>query len=70
MQQAIARLKEPSTWAAIAAAMAALGVQMDEQVQSTMVDLFTGLAALGAIAGVVLKERGDKDDVGRKPDPE
>lgn len=49
-----ARFREPSSWAAIAAAMAALGVTVPVEIWQPVVHTGSGLAAL---AGVLLKER-------------
>lgn len=50
-----ARLREPSSWAAIAAAMAAIGISVPAEVWQPIVHTGAGVAAL---AGFFLKENG------------
>ena len=54
MSTIIARLKEPSTWAAIAGALAALGINIPD---STWQAITGFVAALAAVAGVVMAEK-------------
>ncbi len=49
------RFKEPSTYAAIAAALIAVGLNVDDTVLQGVTQAGTGLAALAAI---LLKEKG------------
>ena len=52
----IDRLKEPSTYAGIAGAFAALGIlDLDEGAWNT---IFGAVAAIAAAAAVIIKERG------------
>ena len=52
----LARLKEPSTWAAIGAALAALGVSAGTEEQWLAIG--GGVGAAVAIVGAFLRERG------------
>lgn len=55
MANIIARLKEPSTWAAIAGALAALGIN----IPSGTWQAITGVVAvLAGVAGAVMAEKG------------
>jgi len=51
----IQRLKEPSTYAAIAAALVALGLNIDDSIIQGVTQAGTGVSALVAI---ILKETG------------
>ncbi len=50
-----ARLKEPSTWAAMAAGLAALGVNIPPGIWQGVVGVGTGIAML---AGILIAEKG------------
>ena len=50
------RFKEPSTYAAIAAALIAVGLNVDDSVVQAVTQAGTGLAALAA---VFLREKGN-----------
>lgn len=54
MNTIIARLKEPSTWAAIAGALAALGINVPTGTWQAITGF---VAALAAVAGVVMAEK-------------
>jgi len=51
----IDRMKEPSTWSAIAAGMAAVGISMPAGVWQGVVGIGTGIAVL---AGIFITEKG------------
>lgn len=55
LKSLIERLKEPSSWAAIAAAMAALGLQVDPGLWQHLALAGTGVSGLAAF---FLKEKG------------
>ena len=52
------RLKEPSTWAALGAFLAAIGIGTDV-LPETWREVGVGIAAAVSIVGVVLKEKGN-----------
>lgn len=54
------RLKEPSTWAALGAFLAALGIATDLEAE-TWRQVGAGVAAAVAIVGTVLRETGGRD---------
>ncbi len=49
------RLREPSSWAAIAAGLAAFGFSIPSAIWQSIVGIGTGVAVL---AGVLLREKG------------
>lgn len=51
------RLREPSTWAAVGAALAAFGVAADVTAE-TWGQIGVGIGAVVAVVGAVLPERG------------
>ncbi len=55
MRSFVARLKEPSSWAAVAAALAALGVSVDPGLWQQIAAAGTGCSGLAAF---FLKEKG------------
>lgn len=55
MTNIIARLKEPSTWAAIAAALAALGINIPDGTWQAITGV---VAVLAGVAGAVMAEKG------------
>lgn len=55
MKSLIARLSEPSTWASIAAMLAAFGIPIADDIWKYVVGAGIGLAGL---IGVALKEKG------------
>ena len=61
MKTVLARLKEPSTWTAIGAALAAFGVATDVTAE-TWGQIGVGIAAVVAAVGAILPERGGRSD--------
>ena len=57
LRRGVARLKEPSTYASLAAIAAIAGIQVDPSVWR---DLALVGAALAGVAGMILPERGTK----------
>ena len=52
----LARLREPSTWAALASFLAAAGIPASEDMVR---DVLVGIAGVAAFLGVILREKGD-----------
>ena len=66
MDYIIARMKEPSTFAAIAALLAALHVNIPPDEWKSLVSVLTGLAGLAAI---LMRETGSKSLTGTELQP-
>tara|TARA_R100000808_G_scaffold19036_1_gene41493 strand:- start:1294 stop:1476 length:183 start_codon:yes stop_codon:yes gene_type:complete len=52
----IARLREPSTMAGLGAILAAVGINVGEEMMTHVV---TAVGALAGVAGMLLREKGD-----------
>ena len=52
------RLREPSTWAALGALLASLGIATDLDTE-TWKQIGAGIAAVVSVLGVVLREKGN-----------
>ena len=59
MRTVLARLREPSTWAALGAALAAFGIATDVTAE-TWGQIGLGLSAAIAAIGAILPERGGR----------
>ena len=55
----LARLKEPSTWAALGAFLTAMGITTGIT-EETWGQIGTGIAAAASILGIIFRERGSQ----------
>ena len=56
MNSILARLKEPSTWAALTGMLAAFGIQLDPGLVQNIIGAMSGLAG---VAAFFMREKGE-----------